>query len=366
MPDQNSPYGVGKEPDSQRPVQMQVQSAGNQNVPSPAPDADAREAQREALELEKDIRSGEKWLIAIGVASVLVNIAIAAIYYGQLGEMRRATEAATKSANAADATLKEIRAGGTDTHDLAVAAKAQAAAAQAQSEQAERQVKGIQAMATETGRQADIARQALRFNKESADEDRRPWISIADIYSDNAIETAERFKVGAVRIAIHNSGKTPAIKVIFDCCMYTNRLWSDPVPNYDQITKSNEDFAERRRRENLEQGLKAFPNLKDKLLAFDKESRDREAAEREKSARRNGVVAPEAIQIIQVAGFESPRTTKIQRGIIELTEPMTNYILGKITYQGTHANDKTYTTKFCLMHTVGTAITFCPENNWMD
>lgn len=74
------------------------------------------------------IRTGEYWLIGINAAAVILNIIIALIYYGQLGEMRKATRASEKAATAAasaaltaDATLKEIQKGSTDTHDLATA-----------------------------------------------------------------------------------------------------------------------------------------------------------------------------------------------------------------------------------------------------
>ena len=82
-----------------------------------------------AIEIEKDIRSGERWLIGISAAGVVLNVVIALIYYGQLREMRKSTNAATSAADTADKTLKEIRAGSTDTHELAIAAGTQADAA---------------------------------------------------------------------------------------------------------------------------------------------------------------------------------------------------------------------------------------------
>lgn len=54
-----------------------------------------------AAQLDREIKVGERWLIIIGIATVLINTSIAWIYWGQLGEMRKATEAARKGADAA-------------------------------------------------------------------------------------------------------------------------------------------------------------------------------------------------------------------------------------------------------------------------
>ena len=54
-----------------------------------------------ATKIEKDIRTGERWLIVITAVGVLLSAVIAVIYYGQLKEMRKATHASQKSADAA-------------------------------------------------------------------------------------------------------------------------------------------------------------------------------------------------------------------------------------------------------------------------
>src|SRR6185312_10515532 len=51
--------------------------------------------------LERDVKWGEIGMIAVQVALLVTTIIIAKIYYGQLEEMRKATDAATKSADAA-------------------------------------------------------------------------------------------------------------------------------------------------------------------------------------------------------------------------------------------------------------------------
>jgi hypothetical protein len=53
------------------------------------------------VKLQQDIKTGEKWLIGINLALLVANIVIASIYYGQLSQMKKATEATKIAANAA-------------------------------------------------------------------------------------------------------------------------------------------------------------------------------------------------------------------------------------------------------------------------
>jgi hypothetical protein len=73
----------------------------------------AGESDKKQAETLEQIRIGERWIIGIGVASVIMNIVIAFIYYGELKEMRKATVAAVaaagaakKAAEVADSTFK--------------------------------------------------------------------------------------------------------------------------------------------------------------------------------------------------------------------------------------------------------------------
>jgi hypothetical protein len=83
----------------------------------------------DARELREDIRSGERWLIGLGIATVVINSAIALIYLGQLRQMRKATaasrdaaNAATSAATTADQTLKHMVATDKATSDAALVA----------------------------------------------------------------------------------------------------------------------------------------------------------------------------------------------------------------------------------------------------
>src|SRR5258708_29041415 len=164
MPDQTPPSRIGEEPNADSFVEAPIQPWGKQNPPSPPASIGTSRKKDQTEQVEKDIRTGERWIIGLGVATIVINTVIALIYYGQLKEMRKATEAATKSANAADATLKEIRQGGTDTHELAVQAKNKADAAKTQSDSTKavalsgvKQATPTNKLAFESSRSADAA-----------------------------------------------------------------------------------------------------------------------------------------------------------------------------------------------------------------
>jgi hypothetical protein len=135
MPNEDDSNNPSTDPKRQAlPQSPIVPPAQHQNELRENAKSGAQNKENETVrELEKDIRTGERWLIRIGAAGVIMNVVIALIYFGQLREMRKATKASEKAATAAasaadtaDKTLKEIRVGGTDTHELAVQAKNQA------------------------------------------------------------------------------------------------------------------------------------------------------------------------------------------------------------------------------------------------
>jgi Sec-independent protein translocase protein TatA len=147
MPDQESARDIDKKPKGDSFIESPSQSPGNQRIPSTTANGNTSCDKNDSKQLENEFKVAEKWLIGIGIASVLINVVIALIYYGQLRQMRDATASAGKSADAAkkasdtaDATLKEMQKGGTDTHTLAVAAGQTAEAAKIQAFAARSQV----------------------------------------------------------------------------------------------------------------------------------------------------------------------------------------------------------------------------------
>jgi hypothetical protein len=88
MPDENDSSEVCRDP--KKPESAPSLFAQQNPLAKAAEDA-AKPSINQTAEL-KEIAAGERWLIAVGVATVLVNIVIAFIYSAQLTEMRLATE----------------------------------------------------------------------------------------------------------------------------------------------------------------------------------------------------------------------------------------------------------------------------------
>jgi hypothetical protein len=111
MPDENDSNTPSTDPERQPLSQGPVTpTAPHQNeYGEQAKSGTENKDNKTIRELEKDIRTGERWLIRIGAASVIMNVVIALIYFGQLKEMQRATRATQKSADAAKGTLGEIQ-----------------------------------------------------------------------------------------------------------------------------------------------------------------------------------------------------------------------------------------------------------------
>lgn len=105
MPDTADGGNVPEQKEGDPPVQPEPNAAGDHKKPAETGKSNsAKEENSATTNLEKDIRTGERWLIGIGIASVVINTAIALIYWGQLVQMRKATKAAADSANASLST----------------------------------------------------------------------------------------------------------------------------------------------------------------------------------------------------------------------------------------------------------------------
>jgi hypothetical protein len=86
----------GSEPEEVKPA---IQPSAEPTVPTSRTCTATIDPGRK-IEMEA-IKKGEYWLIGIGIVSILVNLFIAAVYYGQLKEMVKATKASTDAAKAA-------------------------------------------------------------------------------------------------------------------------------------------------------------------------------------------------------------------------------------------------------------------------
>ncbi len=109
MPNQDTPHQTDDEPQSKLPVETAHNSLTEEEEPSATAKKNSNDGRNKAVQLEQDIRSGERWLIGIGIATVVVNTIIALIYYDQLHLMRTSTEKAAIAADAARDAADEAR-----------------------------------------------------------------------------------------------------------------------------------------------------------------------------------------------------------------------------------------------------------------
>lgn len=130
----------------------------------------------------------------------IIGIALLAVYTGYTIKMyyanKEAAEAAKSAAATADATLKEIQKGGTDTHDLAVAAGKQAAAAKSA---------------------AENAKQSLQTTIETFHLDQRAWVAVSRFLLSNEPEADKEIKVDFWLV---NTGKTPAKDEVLQSALF--------------------------------------------------------------------------------------------------------------------------------------------------
>ena len=231
MPDQSSSNTPSRQPNDDSlsetvmpPFTPEQREMSNTTKQAPSNQLNA------TVKLERDIKKGEIALIVINALLLITTIVIARIYSGQLDEMRKATDAATKNADAADATLKEIRQGGTDTHELAVQAKNQANRTKDVADRALEQAKATNELAREAKRSADAAVTNSKAAQETAITGQRnlvlaervlfvqerPWIGL-----ENFTAVIESGKPITITVAFHNFGRSPAFDVeILNSCSY--------------------------------------------------------------------------------------------------------------------------------------------------
>jgi hypothetical protein len=165
-------------------------------------------------------------------AVLLVVITGFYTYYaaGQLHKMKRSTDAAEKAANVADQTLKEIRAGSGDTHELAVQAKNQADRTKDLADRALAQANATNELVRQAKRSGDIAAT-----------DQRPWVGVSGFQCEGCSTDADgALTVGRLVLVITNTGKTPAVRVLRTQFMYDDLL-GHPTPTLDALEDQRSD-----------------------------------------------------------------------------------------------------------------------------
>lgn len=270
-------------------------------------------------------------------------------------------------AGAAILTLRQVIAGGSDTHDLAVAAKSQAEKMKDMSEAAEKIRQAADGMVTQEERIANNAKTALEASSkqskvaldatiESARQDRRPWVGLRDFRCDDctskfngpkpdqSFNRIETLKIGNMFGVMENTGKTPAVQMVVHA-VWTNRKGSDPIPEYDTLA----------------QRLEAAYQVPSHVPP-DMASEIGKTLELIKRYRGEApmVLPPNAVRILpMVSSFQMERNP-----MVRIEEENIAYIVGKITYYDTD-RDREYVTTFCLMNETGNEFRFCPTGNDM-
>ncbi len=256
-----------------------------------------------------------------------------------------------------DKQWKEMHDSGTDTHDLAVAAKAQADAARATADstkdiadRALRQANATNDLAQETKRQVNIADKALKSSIESANQDRRPWVGLQLLQCNGCRVDADRsLIIGELSAVLINTGKTPALDMTVNYTFISTKA-SEPIPTYDAIGRDTE--ARQKRAQTIPAGLPSD-------IAADM-AKTMELVNR-RITRSKEVLAPNAARgITIIAGLRQARNM-----LARMEEENVVYGLGKVIYYDTSHAIK-HTTTFCVMNDFGAAFRYCPNGNEMN
>ncbi len=292
-------------------------------------------------------------------------IALATVWYAIVA--RQQWEAMT-------AQLDQIKSGSAQTDRLiaatknlvtAAASQAESAAAQSGSmkdlaQRALAQATASNRLATEAKRSADISQAAMEAGIKATQLDQRAWVGLSEFATVGGAQSADgrTFSFQSVRIAVRNSGRTPAINLSV-VLMQTMLPRGQAVGDYDTFTT---EFNRRREEESAKltaDEIKRNPEMADRIRARDREHRALLSRAEHDLFPAGQVLAP-GVTITQGTGSASYGV----RG-----EPFTQnvvYILGKISYNDIFSGTQKHITKFCLMREFGTQFMSCPTGNHMD
>ena len=206
MADQASGQNPSRYPDEQSLANSPTIAAIQQRVMALEADNSTRQQAEEPNNLVEAVRQGEWWLIGINAVLLIAQIVIACIYYGQLSQMRIATEASTRAANTAADTL-EISSG-----DF------------------ERSLKLTIPQTVAQIKSAKAAEDAVNTTQTQMRLDQRAWVTVSVGES-----------TGNFAISMRNTGRTRAIKVTYTASFAPgNRMGP---PNVDLTKNSSSPIA---------------------------------------------------------------------------------------------------------------------------
>ena len=202
MPDESNGDSPSADSENQPIPQSPVSPVTpEQNKMRENPEGCSGDKKHQPSELERDIRTGEICLITINGLLLVTTIVIACIYYGQLEQMRKATEANTSAANAAVASAEIARWSLIGAEESSAFTLSQM---EAQSDAQQKSAKAAMTAAKATERQVDLI-------NSFANRDLRPYVQAFEFGSADPIQWDAPFRP---QVHIRNSGRTPAIKLV--------------------------------------------------------------------------------------------------------------------------------------------------------
>jgi len=225
-------------------------------------------------------------------------------------------------------TDKLIYAANTQAEAADKMAKASATQASKMTElaaQATEQNASTNLLAQQNKRYADIAGEMLQANREASREDRRAWISA---------EIGE--KDGKFFIAMHNTGKTPALKVGYLSSFSPGKL--GVIPKVDLSHNSLTPIDTKNLPTNLVEELKKDGTIPDHPLT-------------------GLVIAPGKSEISSYFGGQLTRVTGFPPG-------QRMYIQGRFTYEDIFG--KPHETRFCYWYADLGEFPMCSDNNFAN
>jgi hypothetical protein len=169
--------------------------------------------QREEKAEQKKHASSQRitnWLLTIFTGLLFfTSVASDVLMLRYVDLTKKSAEAAESAAQTATKTLDELKLGSSDTHALALAAKAQAASSEAIAGRALSQAVATNRLANEAGRQVEAAKDSLKVVRDNFQTDQRPYVMLS--YFEPQIVTPGK-KI-SVDLYWANYGKSPAINV---------------------------------------------------------------------------------------------------------------------------------------------------------
>ncbi|HEY2393403.1 MAG TPA: hypothetical protein VGK22_19675 [Candidatus Angelobacter sp.] len=185
------------------------------------------------------------------IFTIVIAVATTIYAFVTISQLREMRSSGTQTTEQTRELIAQAKAQATNTHDLALAADTQSKQAIEQTAKmveslgkTDALIKATAELARQTKRSADMSGASLQLSQDAIHLDERPWIGIIGVSAEGIKEMSDVFTVEALSIEVHNSGKTPAVKLSVDCCVYSSLIWTDPIPDYDQSIADNEKIRQ--------------------------------------------------------------------------------------------------------------------------